>query len=69
MIDLTQSKSGGVNVSAQVNEPLHITQTANKALRISAALVYYVNPWWTEFVTADGTFTLADDKTLKVLTE
>lgn len=65
----TQSKSGSINVSAQVNAPLNIKQTANKALRISATLVYYVNPWWTEFVTADGTFTLAEDKMLKVLTE
>ena len=68
-MDISQNASGRLQISAQVNAPLTIEQTANKALQISATLVYFVNPWWTEFVTADGTFTLVDDKMLKVLTE
>ena len=64
------STSGRLQISAQVfNSPLQISQTTASVLTISHTLVYYVNPWWTEFVTSDGAFTLADGKMMKVLTE
>ena len=80
MMELTQGTSGGIQITARIlNNPLVVSTAYNSlqvtqslesvCLRVHHTLVYYVNPWWTEFVTADGTFTLAEDKMLKVLTE
>jgi hypothetical protein len=67
-MEVTQSNSGALMITARViNTPLKLSVTANDTLRIRTSLVYYVNPWWTEFVTSDGTFTLADGKIFKVI--
>ena len=79
-MELIQGASSGIQITAQVlNSPLVVTTDYNSlqvtqllesvGLRVHHTLVYYVNPWWTEFVTADGIFVLSDGKIMKVLTE
>lgn len=68
-----------INVKQVINAPLSISTTCETIkvtqtidtfeLKVHHTLVYEVNPWWTEFVTAYGTFVLSDGKIMMVLTE
>lgn len=58
----------GVSV-VNMCESLNTNVVANKSLQVRHTQVYYVNPWWTEFITSDGSFVLKEGKIYNVLTE